>query len=91
MIDIKDICHEPVFLPAIPIRCEISSVPEEIAYNMLRTNRSTTVPYMKDDKDNEIDASWIEVRINDDYSISSYEVIERICSLLSYFFNVKNR
>jgi hypothetical protein len=33
----------------------------------------------------------MEVRINDDYSISSYEVIERICSLLTYFFNVKNR
>lgn len=27
MIDIKDLCHEPVFMPALPIRCEISSVP----------------------------------------------------------------
>ena len=30
------------------------------------------------------------MRINDDYSISSYEVIERICSIFSYFFNVTN-
>ena len=37
------------------------------------------------------DASWIEVRINDDYSISSYEVMDRVCSLFTYFFNVKNR
>ena len=91
MVDIKDLCHEPVFLPAIPIRCEISSVPIELALQYLQTNRSTTVPYMKDNSDNEIDASWLEVRINDDYSISSYEVIERICSLMTYFFNVKNR
>lgn len=91
MVDIKDLCHEPVFLPAIPIRCEISSVPVELALQYLQTNRSTTVPYMKDNSDNEIDASWLEVRINDDYSISSYEVIERICSLMTYFFNVKNR
>ena len=33
----------------------------------------------------------MEVRINDDYSISSYEVMERICSLMTYFFNVRNR
>ena len=37
------------------------------------------------------DASWLEVRINDDYSISSYEVMDRVCSLFTYFFNVKNR
>lgn len=36
-------------------------------------------------------ASWIELRINDDYSISSNEVIERVCSLFTYFFNVQNR
>jgi hypothetical protein len=91
MVDIKDLCHEPVFMPAIPIRCEISSVPEELARLYLESNRSTTVPYLKDKDDNNYDASWLEVRINDDYSISSYEVIERICSLLTYFFNVKNR
>ena len=91
MVDIKDLCHEPVFLPAIPIRCEISSVPEEDGLKYLQSNRSTTVPYMKDNNENEIDASWLEVRINDDYSISSYEVIERICSLMSYYFNVRNR
>lgn len=90
MVDIKDLCHEPVFMPAIPIRCEISSVDLDSARKYLRANGSTTVPYMKDD-DSEKDASWLEVRINDDYSISSYEVIERICSLFTYFFNVKNR
>ena len=31
------------------------------------------------------------MRINDDYSISSYEVMERVCSLLTYFFSVKNK
>lgn len=41
--------------------------------------------------EDETPASWLEIRINDDYSISSYEVIERICSLMTYFFNVKNR
>lgn len=91
MVDIKDLCHEPVFMPAIPIRCEISSVPEELALRYLQSNRSTTVPYFKDNDGNNQDASWLEVRINDDYSISSYEVIERICSLFTYFFNVKNR
>ena len=90
-VDIKDMCHEPVFLPAIPIKCEISSVPEDKALLYLQANKSTTVPYLKDDNDNEYDASWLEVRINDDYSISSYEVIERICSVMTYFFNVKNR
>lgn len=35
MQDIKDLCHEPVFLPAIPIRCEISSVPQELAEKYL--------------------------------------------------------
>ena len=91
MVDIKDMCHEPVFLPAIPIRCEISSVPEKEAQLYLESNRSTTVPYNKDEDGNNHDASWLEVRINDDYSISSYEVIERICSLMTYFFNVRNR
>ena len=91
MVDIKDLCHEPVFLPAIPIRCEISSVPEAIARRCLQANRSTTVPYILDENDNEIHSSWIEIRINDDYSISSYEVVERVCSLMSYFFNVRNR
>ena len=91
MVDIKDLCHEPVFLPAIPIRCEISSVPEELALQYLQSNRSTTVPYFKDSDGNEADASWLEVRIDDDYSISSYEVIERVCSLFTYFFNVGNR
>ena len=91
MVDIKDLCHEPVFLPAIPIRCEISSVPSELAEKYLKANNATTVPYLKDSNDNEYDTSWLEVRINDDYSISSYEVVERICSLMTYFFNVKNR
>ena len=91
MVDIKDLCHEPVFLPALPIRCEISSVPQQMAEDFLKSNKSTTVPYIKDANGNEMDASWLEIRINDDYSISSYEVIERVCSLLTYFFNVKNR
>lgn len=91
MIDIKDICHEPVFLPALPITCEISSVPQDIAETYLQSSKSSTVPYLMDDEGNQYDASWLEVRINDDYSISSYEVIERICALLTYFFNVKNR
>ena len=91
MVDIKDLCHEPVFMPAIPIRCEISSVPEELAEKYLQANGSTTVPYMKSNDDSEQDASWLEVRINDDYSISSYEVMERVCSLMTYFFNVRNR
>ena len=91
MVDIKDICHEPVFLPAIPIKCEISSVPFEYAEKYLTANRSTTVPFLKDSNGNDYDASWLEIRINDDYSISSNEVVERICSLFIYFFNVKNR
>ena len=45
----------------------------------------------EDDATDATDASWLEIRINDDYSISSSEVMERICSLLIYFFNVKNR
>ena len=91
MVDIKDMCHEPVFMPAIPITCEISSVPHEMAKTYLQSSKSSTVPYLKDEDNNQYDASWLEVRINDDYSISSYEVVERICSLLTYFFNVKNR
>ena len=92
MVDIKDICHEPVFLPAVPVKCEISSVPEERAYRYLETSRSSTVPsWLETDEATKVEASWLEVRINDDYSISSYEVMERICSLFTYFFNVKNR
>jgi len=91
MVDIKDLCHEPVVLPALPIRCEISSVPEEMAKQYLQSNRSTTVPQIRKEDDTTYDASWLEIRVNDDYSISSYEVIERVCSLFTYFFNVKNR
>ena len=91
MFDIKDMCHEPVFLPALPIRCEISSVPEELGRKYLEQNRHTTVPFIRDDSGNDYDASWLEIRINDDFSISSNEVIERTCSLLNYFFDVKNR
>lgn len=91
MFDIKDMCHEPVFLPALPINCEISSVPLELAETYLQANRTTTVPLIEDENGNEMYASWIEIRINDDYSISSYEVIERVCSLMTYFFNVENR
>ena len=92
MFDLKDMCHEPVLMPAIPVRCEISSVPSEYAEKYLRANRHTTVPQYKDSKqDTLMDASWLEVRINDDFSISSYEVMERVCSLLTYFFNVRNR
>lgn len=90
MMDIKDMCHEPVFLPAIPVKCEISSVPLSMAYNYLTTSRNSTVPYIKGEDGNNWDSSWLEVRINDDYSISSYEVIERICSIFSYYFNVNN-
>ena len=90
MVDVKDMCHEPVFMPAIPIRCEISSVPEYLGIQYLKSNKTTTVPFIKGSSGN-YDASWIEVRINDDYSISSYEVVERICSLMTYFFNVKNK
>lgn len=92
MTDIKDLCHEPVLIPAIPIRCEISSVPEKIGLAFLRQNNRTTVPSIRDESTDEYyDASWLEVRINDDYSISSYEVMERVCSLLTYFFSVKNK
>ena len=91
MIDLKDMCHEPVLMSAIPVRCEISSVPSELAGQYLKANGHTTVPQYNDAKDNAVDASWIEVRINDDYSISSYEVMERVCSLMTYFFNVRNR
>ena len=89
MVDVKDVCHEPVFLPALPIRCEISSVPEEQGRQILLQSKKTTVPTI-DDGDGRYDASWLEVRINDDYSISSYEVMERICSLMTYFFDVRN-
>ena len=91
MIDLKDMCHEPVLMPAIPVRCEISSVPSEMAEKYLKANGHTTVPQYDDAKGNSVDASWVEVRINDDYSISSYEVMERVCSLMTYFFNVRNR
>jgi len=93
MFDIKDLCHEPVLMPALPIKCEISSVPYELAQAYLQTSRSSTVPTIEPEGDDsgEYDASWLEVRINDDYSISSYEVMERVCSLFQYFFNVKNR
>ena len=92
LVDIKDLCHEPVFIPAIPVRCEISSVPIELAQTYLEANHSTTVPLIYEDGSTDgRDASWLEIRINDDYSISSYEVMERICSLLIYFFNVRNR
>ena len=91
MVDIKDMCHEPVLMPALPIKCEISSVPTEEAYNYLRSSGNSTVPRIRKEDGSEYDASWLEVRINDDYSISSYEVAERVCSLLTYFFNVKNR
>ena len=94
MVDIKDLCHEPVLMPAIPITCEISSVPETLAVQYLTTSGTSTVPRIIDEtdpaKEKEMDASWLEVRINDDYSISSYEVVERVCSLFSYFFNVRN-
>lgn len=36
MVDIKDLCHEPVLIPAIPVRCEISSVPEQLGVQFLR-------------------------------------------------------
>lgn len=92
MIDMKDMCHEPVLMPALPVRCEISSVPKEDAEKYLKANGHTTVPQYEDENTgNYVDASWIEVRINDDYSISSYEVMERVCSLMTYFFNVRNR
>ena len=45
----------------------------------------------KDNDEKDVDASWLEVRINDNYSISSYDVIERVCSLFTWFFDVKNR
>ena len=57
----------------------------------MKTNKSTTVPKYKDENEEDVDASWLEVRISDNYSISSYEVIERICSLFTWFFNVRNR
>ena len=93
MVDIKDMCHEPVMMHALPIRCEISSIPSELAIKYLQTNKTTTVPLLKNNitDDDEEDASYLEIRMNDDYSISSYEVVERVCSLMSYFFNVKNR
>ena len=91
MVDVKDICHEPVFLKAVPVKCEISSVPSELGLATLRENLSTTVPQFKDANGDTQECSWIEVRINDDFSISSSEVVERVCSILSYFFNVKNR
>lgn len=90
MVDMKDLCHEPVLMPAIPIRCEISSVPQDLAEQYLKANGHTTVPKIGTG-DEAYDASWLEVRINDDYSISSYEAMERVCSVLSYFFNVRNR
>ena len=93
MVDIKDMCHEPVMMHALPIRCEISSIPSKLAVKYLQTNKTTTVPVLKNNitDDDEEDASYLEIRMNDDYSISSYEVVERVCSLMSYFFNVKNR
>ena len=62
-----------------------------MAKQYLQSNRSTTVPQIRKEDDTTYDASWLEIRVNDDYSISSYEVIERVCSLFTYFFNVKNR
>ena len=50
MRDIKDLCQEPVLLPALPIKCEISSVPlkgkdnSELAATYLKTSQHTTVP-----------------------------------------------
>ena len=91
MVDIKDMCHEPVLMPAVPITCEISSVPKEYARRFLETSRLSTVPKIGEVDVDEKEASWLEVRIDDDYSISSHEVVERICSLFNYFFDVKNR
>lgn len=91
MSDIRDMCQEPVFLPAIPVKCEISSVPEEKGLVYLTSSRQSTVPKI-DVSETSLgrDASWLEIRINNDYSISGQEIIERVCSLFTYFFNVNN-
>lgn len=91
MWDLKDLCHEPVFLPAVPVRCEISSVPLELGRAYLQANNTSTLPLIAESDPDYHLASWLEIRINDEYSISPNEVIDRVCSIFQYFFDVRNK
>lgn len=90
MADIKDVCQEPVLIPAIPVRCEISSVPLELGRSCLQTSGSTTVPTLRNSSGETNPSSWLEVRLDGSHATSSSEVVDRVCSLFTWFFDVRN-
>lgn len=83
----KDLTHEPVFLPAVPVTCELSAVPTLVAKKLLKiSNGRTTLGSLINGEDN----SWLEVRLQNNYTYTSMQdVINRVALLIIQYFNVQ--
>lgn len=85
----KDLTHEPVFLPAVPVTCEISGVPTELAKKLLSTsNGRTTVGTLINGEDN----TWLEIRLQNNYTYTSIQdVLNKVVTLTIQHFDVQKR
>ena len=83
----RDLTQEPVFLPAIPVTCELSSTPSTIAKRLLIANNGrSTVGTMINGEDN----SWLEIRLQNNYTYTSVQdVVNRAALLIIQYFDVQ--
>lgn len=83
----RDLTQEPVFLPAVPVTCELSATPSTIAKRLLTTtNGRSSVGTLINGEDN----SWLEVRLQNNYTYTSVQdVINKVALLIIQYFDVQ--
>ena len=86
--NMRDLTQEPVFMPAIPVTCEISSVPTTVAKKLLTASRGrTTIGQMANGEIN----TWLEVRLQNNYAYTSIrDITSKIAMLLVQYFKPGN-
>ena len=83
----RDLTQEPVFLPAIPVYCEISAVPTEMSKKLLlASNGRSTVGTLMNGEDN----SWLEIRLQNNYTYTSVQdVVNKVAMLIIQYFDIQ--
>ena len=83
----RDLTQEPVFLPAVPVTCELSATPSDIAKKLLNaSNGHTTVGSLITGEDN----TWLEIRLQNNYTYTSVQdVVNKVVTVIIQYFDVQ--
>lgn len=78
MEPVKDMTHEPIFLPAVKVRFTITAADEEEIKNNLTWTKYDVVDQSKTD--------WIEITVEDDIIYASSTIAAKVTNIIQSYF-----